>query len=319
MSALYNSQTWTAPLRKVIFRVGPLFADRVRHVCSEVFLAHFPTSLASLTRRIQENRVCASPSDRSNLSGKKSMESLSEYADELKRAGEANLMVSRTWLNHVVRIAPELSKIAISSEKENFGRCTTCGDLEEVIKSARFRGDGELVALKKQERLDHIMRERADKLAYLLFIRRFDKVPNLSHSTLLCRVILIHGYRTFRILAVSIHPINNGPLLGLRPLARAKATFWTSCVVDNINGKKTSAPGPTASSNCVLFHLKELACCMKFAFSMSAYSVQLRKNAKACRGRAQGCDEVARAWRRFIPLQAGHTPPLLPCRSAPSL
>eukprot|EP00965_Chrysotila_dentata_P095825 3167389-Pleurochrysis_carterae.AAC.1 len=64
------------------------------------------------------------------------------------------------------RVAPELKGIGIASGKENFGRCTVCGDLEEAIRKARYSRDTNLLLRKKQERLDHIKRERADKLAY---------------------------------------------------------------------------------------------------------------------------------------------------------
>eukprot|EP00965_Chrysotila_dentata_P233263 6199493-Pleurochrysis_carterae.AAC.1 len=97
-----------------------------------------------------------------------------EYADDLSTAKEADLLVSRTWFNHLFRVAPELSTIGIASGKENFGRCTTCGNLEEAIRSARARGDAQTMLSKKQERLDHIMKERADKLAYYSF--RYDPV-----------------------------------------------------------------------------------------------------------------------------------------------
>eukprot|EP00965_Chrysotila_dentata_P231122 6198166-Pleurochrysis_carterae.AAC.1 len=63
---LHGSSTWQQPLRKVIYRTGPA-ADRSRSVCREMFLEHFPTSLASLKRRIQEKRVLGlSPSEQRN-------------------------------------------------------------------------------------------------------------------------------------------------------------------------------------------------------------------------------------------------------------
>eukprot|EP00965_Chrysotila_dentata_P059291 1968173-Pleurochrysis_carterae.AAC.1 len=52
---MHSSTTWQQPLQKVIYRVGPS-ADRSREVCRGIFLAHFPTSLASLKRRVQEKR-----------------------------------------------------------------------------------------------------------------------------------------------------------------------------------------------------------------------------------------------------------------------
>eukprot|EP00965_Chrysotila_dentata_P254658 6211951-Pleurochrysis_carterae.AAC.2 len=89
-----------------------------------------------------------------------------EYADDLIAAGQGDDVFSRTRFNHIFRTSPDLANIGIASGKENFGRCTVCGDLEEAIKSARKSGDALLIARKKQERLDHIMLERADKLSY---------------------------------------------------------------------------------------------------------------------------------------------------------
>eukprot|EP00965_Chrysotila_dentata_P253326 6211190-Pleurochrysis_carterae.AAC.1 len=63
-------------------------------------------------------------------------------------------------------MAPEFRGIGIASGKENFGRCTTCGNLEEAIRKARYSQDAQLLLRKKQERFDHIKRERADKPAY---------------------------------------------------------------------------------------------------------------------------------------------------------
>eukprot|EP00965_Chrysotila_dentata_P083804 2766211-Pleurochrysis_carterae.AAC.3 len=50
-------------------------------------------------------------------------------------------LVSRAWFQHVFREAPALSKITIASGKESFGRCTTCGNLEEAVKKARLGGN----------------------------------------------------------------------------------------------------------------------------------------------------------------------------------
>eukprot|EP00965_Chrysotila_dentata_P126797 4193741-Pleurochrysis_carterae.AAC.1 len=46
-------------------------------------------------------------------------------------------ILSSTRFNNVFRVVPELACIEIASRKENFGPCTTCGNLEEAIKSAR--------------------------------------------------------------------------------------------------------------------------------------------------------------------------------------
>eukprot|EP00965_Chrysotila_dentata_P060699 2010999-Pleurochrysis_carterae.AAC.1 len=89
-----------------------------------------------------------------------------EYADDMKAAGAADHIVSPTWFGHIFRVAPELCHIAIASGKENFGRCTVCGDLEFALRAARKAGDAQELAHTKQKRLDHLMKERADKLAY---------------------------------------------------------------------------------------------------------------------------------------------------------
>eukprot|EP00965_Chrysotila_dentata_P083803 2766211-Pleurochrysis_carterae.AAC.2 len=47
---------WRRPMQRVLMRVGP-FSDKVREVCKEVFTEHYPCSLASLKRRIQEVRI----------------------------------------------------------------------------------------------------------------------------------------------------------------------------------------------------------------------------------------------------------------------
>eukprot|EP00965_Chrysotila_dentata_P016084 533033-Pleurochrysis_carterae.AAC.1 len=63
-------------------------------------------------------------------------------------------------------MAPELGHIAISSGKENFGRCTVCGDIEFALRKARQSGNAQRLAEMKQQRLDHLMSERADKKSY---------------------------------------------------------------------------------------------------------------------------------------------------------
>eukprot|EP00965_Chrysotila_dentata_P189923 6173596-Pleurochrysis_carterae.AAC.1 len=94
------------------------------------------------------------------------MQQYQEYSDDLKAAGAESEIVSRTWFGHIFRVSPKLADIGIASGKENFGRCTICGDLEETIRKARYSRDAQLLLQKKQERFDHIKRERADKLAY---------------------------------------------------------------------------------------------------------------------------------------------------------
>eukprot|EP00965_Chrysotila_dentata_P097510 3222525-Pleurochrysis_carterae.AAC.1 len=59
-------------------------------------------------------------------------------------------IVSRAWFQHFFRVAPELSKIAIASGKEKFGRCTTCGNLEDALKKARLAGNASEVARTKE-------------------------------------------------------------------------------------------------------------------------------------------------------------------------
>eukprot|EP00965_Chrysotila_dentata_P103078 3403329-Pleurochrysis_carterae.AAC.1 len=69
---------------------------------------------------------------------------LLEYAADMAAAGSADNIASPTWFGHVFRVAPELAHIVIASGKENFGRCTKCGDLEFALREARKRGDAQL-------------------------------------------------------------------------------------------------------------------------------------------------------------------------------
>eukprot|EP00965_Chrysotila_dentata_P095224 3147535-Pleurochrysis_carterae.AAC.1 len=68
---------------------------------------------------------------------------IQEYLEDLKASGSAEYAVSPTWFAHVFRCAPELSKIGLATGKENFGRCSIWGDLEEAIRKARFAGNAE--------------------------------------------------------------------------------------------------------------------------------------------------------------------------------
>eukprot|EP00965_Chrysotila_dentata_P101096 3338822-Pleurochrysis_carterae.AAC.1 len=89
-----------------------------------------------------------------------------QCCEDLRAAGaSAEIVLATGFSSHIFRVAPELKNIGIASGKENFGRCIVCGDLEEAIRKARYSGDANMLLRKKQERLDHTKRERADKLA----------------------------------------------------------------------------------------------------------------------------------------------------------
>eukprot|EP00965_Chrysotila_dentata_P014313 474446-Pleurochrysis_carterae.AAC.1 len=78
------------------------------------------------------------------------------------KAAKANgVIVSRAWLQHVFRVAPKLSSIATASGKDTFGRCTTCGHLEDALKNSWVQGNCSGATKTKEARLQHIMLERA--------------------------------------------------------------------------------------------------------------------------------------------------------------
>ena len=57
-SQLHGPAAWTPPVSRVVYRVGPT-PEQQRVVCREVFLAHYPISLATLKRLVQRKRVGA--------------------------------------------------------------------------------------------------------------------------------------------------------------------------------------------------------------------------------------------------------------------
>ena len=68
-----------------------------------------------------------------------------EYVEDMRAAEiPQSERCGRWWFGHVFTYHPELSHITIASGKENFGRCTTCADLEQKIKDARKTGDDTL-------------------------------------------------------------------------------------------------------------------------------------------------------------------------------
>eukprot|EP00965_Chrysotila_dentata_P137286 4541107-Pleurochrysis_carterae.AAC.1 len=72
-----------------------------------------------------------------------------EFVDDMRAAGIlASDICSEVWFGR--------------TGKENFGRCTTCGDLEAAIKIACQAGDAQLVINKKDERRAHYLLEKAD-------------------------------------------------------------------------------------------------------------------------------------------------------------
>ena len=73
---------------------------------------------------------------------------------------------TRQWFCHLWNFHPELSHITIASGKENFGRCTKCQEAEERLQKARKGSDAQELLHAKQDRLDHLLEERADKLSY---------------------------------------------------------------------------------------------------------------------------------------------------------
>eukprot|EP00965_Chrysotila_dentata_P146600 4840949-Pleurochrysis_carterae.AAC.1 len=60
-------------------------ADRMREICREIFLAHYPSSLASLKRRVQKKRV-----------GKDLYESV-EDEDAPNSIGSVNALHANAW------------------------------------------------------------------------------------------------------------------------------------------------------------------------------------------------------------------------------
>eukprot|EP00965_Chrysotila_dentata_P204748 6182521-Pleurochrysis_carterae.AAC.1 len=135
-------------------------------------------------------------------------------------AGAAEHIVSPTWFGHIFRVARELSHIAIASGKENFGRCTLCGDLECALRAARQRGDAQTLAEKKQERLDHLRLQRADKLAY--YGHRCATSPLASKKK----------FSVFKLLTFA-----KASRVVLR-LAEDKAATSISCIIDKMDGNK---------------------------------------------------------------------------------
>ena len=73
---------------------------------------------------------------------------------------------TRQWFCHLWNYHPQLSHITIASGKENFGRCTKCQEAEERLGKARKGSDTQELLHAKQDRLDHLLEERADKLSY---------------------------------------------------------------------------------------------------------------------------------------------------------
>ena len=55
---LHGASGWKPPVQKIVYRVGPNAGQR-RPVCREVFLAHYPVSLATLKRIEQRKRLGA--------------------------------------------------------------------------------------------------------------------------------------------------------------------------------------------------------------------------------------------------------------------
>eukprot|EP00965_Chrysotila_dentata_P193050 6175512-Pleurochrysis_carterae.AAC.1 len=97
---------------------------------------------------------------------------------------------SAVWFGHVFRTSPRLDHITIASGKENFGRCTTCGNLEAALHAARCDGDRQKVLDKKAERLAHYLLEKADKINYYA---THDKKRTPSSSIASCIIDKMDG------------------------------------------------------------------------------------------------------------------------------
>ena len=90
-----------------------------------------------------------------------------EFVEDLTAAGIGEQEVcTRQWFCYIWNYHPQLSHVTIASGKENFGRCTKCQEAEERIGKARKGSDTQELLYAKQDRLDHLMEERADKLSY---------------------------------------------------------------------------------------------------------------------------------------------------------
>eukprot|EP00965_Chrysotila_dentata_P141807 4687259-Pleurochrysis_carterae.AAC.1 len=184
-SAVASSQQWRTPVPPVLYRVGNA-ADCLRLGCREIFLEHYPVSLATLRRIValkytggdMDYESASKAAVRSGaLSSSKLLEAIAwwkshaeqmseklpdvdlmltphrflrdiyeEYANDMKAAGAADHIESPTRFSHIFRVSPELCHIAIASGKENFGRCTVCGDLECALRAARKTGNAQQLA-----------------------------------------------------------------------------------------------------------------------------------------------------------------------------
>ena len=90
-----------------------------------------------------------------------------EFSEDMVAAGiPAMEHCTRQWFCHLWNFHPQLSHITIASGKENFGRCTNCQEAEERLGKARKGSDAQELLHAKQDRLDHLLEERADKLSY---------------------------------------------------------------------------------------------------------------------------------------------------------
>eukprot|EP00965_Chrysotila_dentata_P232016 6198715-Pleurochrysis_carterae.AAC.1 len=88
-----------------------------------------------------------------------------EFVEDMRAAGAGCLRIcTEVWSGEIFRTEPSLAHITIASGKKNFGRCTICGNLEAAIKIARNAGDTQRVLDKKNERKQHYLLERADKV-----------------------------------------------------------------------------------------------------------------------------------------------------------
>ena len=173
----------------------------IRLVCRPVVRAAYPCAERTLDRITKRRRVCVGPhaftAGRTALDSEKRREAVGwwlayadataeslpdqpflitpcrhkseiydEYVQDLTAAGKKHLIFHSTTFLRLYRNAPELDHVGISALKANFGRCSQCARLEEMIQRALKAHNSLDLANAKAERRAHLTSQRADRVEY---------------------------------------------------------------------------------------------------------------------------------------------------------